>query len=71
MSTVSKTQNKLDLNDWEDSDRDDQFEDTFADRVREKRDKLLRSTELRRKIEDRLESRKLRDQLEDLDSLSF
>jgi hypothetical protein len=68
---VSKTQNKLDLNDWEDSDRDDQFEDTFADRVREKRDKLLRSTELRRKIEDRLESRKLRDQLEDLDSLSF
>jgi hypothetical protein len=71
VSTVSKTQNKLDLNDWEDSDRDDQFEDTFADRVREKRDKLLRSTELRRKIEDRLESRKLRDQLEDLDSLSF
>ncbi|MFT6154089.1 MAG: hypothetical protein ACJA0E_001542 [Bermanella sp.] len=68
---MSKTQNKLDLNDWEDSDRDDQFEDTFADRVREKRDKLLRSTELRRKIEDRLESRKLRDQLEDLDSLSF
>jgi hypothetical protein len=69
---VSKTQKKLDLNDdWEDSDDDDQYEDTFSDRLREKRDKLLRSTELRRKIEDRLESRRLRDQFGDFDSFSF
>jgi hypothetical protein len=71
VSTMSKIQNKLDLNDWEDSDQDDQYEDTFADRVREKRDKLLRSTELRRKIEDRLESRQLRDQFEEFDSFSL
>jgi hypothetical protein len=69
---VSKTRKKLDLNDdWEDSDDDDQYEDTFSDRLREKRDKLLRSTELRRKIEDRLESRRLRDQFGDFDSFSF
>jgi hypothetical protein len=69
---VSKTQKKLDLNDdWEDSDDDDQYEDTLSDRLREKRDKLLRSTELRRKIEDRLESRRLRDQFGDFDSFSF
>jgi hypothetical protein len=69
--TVSKTRKKLDLNDdWEDSD-DDQYEDTSSDRLREKRDKLLRSTELRRKIEDRLESRRLRDQFGDFDSFSF
>ncbi len=69
---MSKTQKKLDLNDdWEDSDDDDQYEDTFSDRLREKRDKLLRSTELRRKIEDRLESRRLRDQFGDFDSFSF
>jgi hypothetical protein len=68
---VSKTRKKLDLNDdWEDSD-DDQYEDTSSDRLREKRDKLLRSTELRRKIEDRLESRRLRDQFGDFDSFSF
>ncbi|MFT7110651.1 MAG: hypothetical protein ACI843_002325 [Psychrobacter glaciei] len=69
---MSKTQKKLDLNDdWEDSDDDDQYEDTLSDRLREKRDKLLRSTELRRKIEDRLESRRLRDQFGDFDSFSF
>lgn len=69
---MSKTRKKLDLNDdWEDSDDDDQYEDTFSDRLREKRDKLLRSTELRRKIEDRLESRRLRDQFGDFDSFSF
>ena len=69
---MSKTRNKLDMNDWEDCDDDDEsYEETFMDRVRDKRDKMVRATELRRKIEDRLESRRLRDFNGDFDSYSF
>jgi len=60
------------MNDWEEIDDDDEsYEETFMDRVRDKRDKMVRATELRRKIEDRLESRRLRDFNGDFDSYSF
>lgn len=65
---MSKT--KFEQDDWNDSDQDD-YEETFADRIKDKREKLLRATELRRKIEDRMETRRLRDQYGDLDSYSF
>lgn len=68
MRAVSK--NKLIENDWDDSDQET-YEETFTDRIKDKREKLLRATELRRKIEDRMESRRLRDQCGDLDSYSF
>jgi hypothetical protein len=69
---VSKTQKQLDLDDLNGADEDrDQFEYSFSDSIREKRDKMMRSTELRRKIEDRLESRRIRDQFEGFDSYSY
>jgi hypothetical protein len=69
---VSKTRKNLNLDDLDGADEDsDQFEYSFSDSIREKRDKMIRSIELRRKIEGRLESRRLRDQFGDFDSYSF
>lgn len=69
---MSKTRKKLDLDDLDGADEDtEQFEYSFSDSIKEKRDKMIRSSELRRKIEDRLESRRLRDEFGDTDSYSF
>lgn len=69
---MSKTRKKLDLDDLDGADEDTaQFEYSFSDSIKEKRDKMIRSSELRRKIEDRLESRRLRDEFGDTDSYSF